>query len=176
MGVDPSLTATGLVYDSGGGGIGEVVLKTRLRGISRMRQLRDAAHSEVLHNGPMAVIVIEGPAFASSTGQAHERGGLWWLLMDLFFEVRVPVLVIPPTNLKKFATGTGTAKKDRVVSEVTHRTGRVFDSNDVVDAMVLYCIGRFLLGLPHPLGELPGPHRAALDKIELPKELKHGVK
>jgi crossover junction endodeoxyribonuclease RuvC len=170
--LDPSLTATGVVVNGfDDSRPTDLVVRTPKRGTARLIHLRSVllrlARAGV--SGSVDLVVIEGPSYASSIGQAHSMGGLWWCYVVALAEFEIPVLVIPPTVLKKFATGAGNAGKDRVVSAVSVRTGREFSSNDIVDALVLYSIGRFMLGLPHPLGELPSTHRAALDKIELPE-------
>jgi Holliday junction resolvasome RuvABC endonuclease subunit len=92
---------------------------------------------------------------------------------------QIPVLVVPPNNLKQYACGMGSANKREVFAGMSewfpgwelHKTGKrgnVLTSPDYdkADAVALMAIGCELLG--EPLVELPAKHRKALDKLELP--------
>jgi hypothetical protein len=108
-----------------------------------------------------------------------ERGYLWWSLVNLMGHYGVPVLPVPPSNLKQYACGMGNANKREVIAGVTEwfpqfeirrtsKAGRpltTFDDNKA-DAVTLMAMGCELLG--EPLVELPAKHRKALDALELP--------
>ena len=64
-------------------------------------------------------------------------------------ELRAP-LQVPPTTLKKYATGKGTAKKQEMLLQIYKRWGVEFNDDNAADA--------------YALGRLAGGH--AIDKIE----------
>jgi Holliday junction resolvasome RuvABC endonuclease subunit len=78
------------------------------------------------------VIGIEGYAFASKTSGTTlgEFGGVLRLELLHFG----PVLEVAPTTLKLFGAGKGNAKKLEMVSAVTKRYGREFDTDNKADA------------------------------------------
>ena len=100
-------------------------------------------------------IAIEGPAYAQTNGSHHDRSGLWWILVDELHKVygEGHVIDIPPTSLKKYATGKGNANKDEVLLSVARRystaptifTGQ---SNDEADAFVLAAIAARMNNTP----------------------------
>lgn len=75
-------------------------------------------------------VVVEQPAYAQTQGSQHDRSGLWWLVMSGFAHYRMTE--VPPSVLKKFATGKGNASK----AEMMARTAQDFpglpfkDDND----------------------------------------------
>jgi hypothetical protein len=64
------------------------------------------------------LVVIEGPSHASVHGQPHERAGVWWLVVDQLVRHHVPVAVLPPTTVKGYIAGKGTADKATVQAAV----------------------------------------------------------
>jgi crossover junction endodeoxyribonuclease RuvC len=116
---------------------------------------------------PAALVVVEGPSFASTGGQQHTRGGLWWSVVDALHWADLPILVVPPTVLKTYATGKGNAGKDEVLAAVVKRYPEWdVTGNDIADSVVLAAIGARLLG--HPVDDLPKTHLRALAKVALP--------
>ena len=116
---------------------------------------------------PADLVVVEGPSFASTGGQQHTRGGLWWSVVDALHWSDLPILVVPPTVLKTYATGKGNAGKDEVLAAVVKRyPAWDVTGNDIADAVVLAAIGARLLG--HPVDDLPKTHLRALAKVTLP--------
>ena len=161
IGIDPSLTATAAVADTFQG-----VITTRLTGPARLDHIRAEVEQCIIGatTSVPPLIVIEGYAYGRHN-KAHQIGELGCVLRLMFWTADLEVIEVPPSTLKKFATGKGNAGKDLVVSAVTHRAGRVFASNDIVDATVLHAIGHQILGQRHCLGDLPQTHLSALDKI-----------
>lgn len=169
FGVDLSLTSTGIATP-----LGEYAIKVKTKGIERCE---DIAHQILYYladgldedQARERFVVIEGYSYGSRNSQAHAAGELGGIVRHHLWRRSIPYIDVPPTTLKKYATGHGNAGKDLVVSAVTHRAGRVFDSNDTVDALVLRAIGCELLGQPSPLGVLPKAQVAALAKLQLPE-------
>ncbi|MFQ5834356.1 MAG: hypothetical protein ACE5HR_00325 [bacterium] len=84
-------------------------------------------------------------------------------LLELFLEdTKAKIIYIAPTQLKKFITGDGTARKDKIMKDVYKRWG--FDPKDSneADAYGLFKIGHCLVNC---VGELIKPQRDVLDNI-----------
>lgn len=131
--------------------------------------LRVAAAEAAGPGGRSSVVVlIEGPSFAS-VHRAHQLGAVHGILLWSCAVHGYPAGHIPPSSIKRFATGKGNASKAVIVSSVSARTGRVYQSDDSVDALALWCLGWALAGQPHPLGDLPKGHLQALSGQALPE-------
>lgn len=106
-------------------------------------------------------VAVEGPAYGRHQGQ-HLLGGLWWMVRDMLADRACDVIVIPPSTLKKYATGRGNAKKDEVLAAVIRRYPDVdVTGNDEADALVLAAMcARFL---DAPIDSVP---QAALDAMK----------
>lgn len=170
VGIDPSLTSTGLVVLND--------LRPQLRHFKssgkkddtlfqRKQRLRRLAAEIVDHTMGWNpdLVVIEGPSMASKFGHPHDRSGLWWLIVA---ELQVPVMEVPPTVRMKYATGKGNAQKDDVLTSVVRRYPDIeVRGNDQADALILAAIGRRLLGDPIE-DSLPVAHLDALKKLALP--------
>ena len=160
LGVDPSLTATATC-----GPDGQSIIKSKQTGPARLHEIADAVVALAL---AVDVVYIEGYSMGRQSNALLHMGELGGALRLSFWRHNIPYVEVPPSTLKKFATGKGNANKDLVVSAVTHRSGRMFDSNDAVDAYALWCLGMAHTGQPHDLGDLPQTHMAALDKLKPP--------
>jgi len=73
---------------------------------------------------------------------------------------------VPPSNVKKYATGRGNAPKPDIRMEVYKRFGVDYADDNACDAFVLAAMGLDALG--HPLIAMPATHRVALNKIVWP--------
>ena len=168
IGIDPSLTATGIADADGGlrtitSRPDDGTVADRARRIAtitarlRPHRLTDAH-----------LVVIEGPAF-SRQGQAgvHLRAGLWWRIVGLLHSAGVPVAEVTPTALKKYATGKGNADKASMRLALYKRAGLDVPSDDEVDAWWLRQMGLAHLGVPDAV-PLPQAHLSALDKVVWP--------
>lgn len=117
----------------------------RLRRVARWAVER-ATTSTVL-------VVIEGPSHGSDHGQAHERAGIWWRVVDQFVRHEVPIAVIPPKTAKKYIAGSGNADKHAVRHAVAAAwPGRGLHSatDHEADAVALATCGVDWLGWPGP--------------------------
>jgi crossover junction endodeoxyribonuclease RuvC len=88
-------------------------------------------------------IVIEDFAYA---GKDRDKilGGIGWGVRMELFKNGIPFIKVPPTTLKKFATGKGNVSKQVVMKDVYKRWGFEDDSDNIVDAYVLARIGMAL--------------------------------
>ncbi|CEP67860.1 Crossover junction endodeoxyribonuclease RuvC [Moorella glycerini] len=144
MGIDPSLTSTGLVALENGNLILHETLEVKEKGIARLLTLQNILERRLFAYKP-DLVVVEGYAFARSN-QAHQMGELGGMIRMLLTQKRVPWIEVAPTQVKKFATGKGNSPKDIILRDVYKRWGVEFDSSDEADAFVLAKIGQAVLG------------------------------
>lgn len=182
VGLDLSLTATGVaVLDPIG--VRETCEQHTLTSKGRKdadledRCQRLALIDERIHELaiPADLVVVEGPSFGQARqGGQHDRAGLWWQVVARCLNDGVMVVEVPPSLVKKYATGKGNAGKDEVLAAVVRRYSDCpTANNNEADALVLAAMGARHLG--HPIEEsLPAVHLAAMDKVQWPAVLVGG--
>lgn len=170
-GVDLSLTCTGVAIldrdiDVDARTEVHLVKPHRITGLQRLRWITEKI---LEHVGGRDLVVLEGPAYNSTTGQRghHERAGLWWHLAERLDAEGVPLIVAPPTAVKAYATGKGNASKELVAVEVARRFRSVpaadLTTSDASDALVLAALGAAHMG--RPVVDVPAHHRKALTQL-----------
>jgi crossover junction endodeoxyribonuclease RuvC len=132
LGIDPS-TSTGLVLiDTTNAWISTKVLQfPDQRGIVRLQSIAES-FSSFLDTYTPDMAVIEGYVRGSFTVITSVEIGV--LLRMELHRRNIPWYVCPPTVLKKWVTGKGTAKKPDMAEAVKGRWQFVSPSDDVVDA------------------------------------------
>ncbi len=116
-----------------------------VRGAARLSKIRAAA-LEVLHDYPRAdSAALEGPSL-DSNHREYDMGEASGVLRQLLHErYSIEPLIIPPSSLKKYATGNGAAdKSDMIQYAVRKLLAPIDDENDdAADASILahlaYC-------------------------------------
>ncbi|SEG44533.1 hypothetical protein SAMN04489712_105256 [Thermomonospora echinospora] len=175
LGLDLSLTSTGLAYADDRGTIAIRAITTTKQGDTitdqhhRLSRILEEIWRPIHMGHQPDLVVLEGPSYGSKGAGTWDRGGLWWLVVSHFLTQRIPLAVVPPALLKKYATGKGGGKdasKTAVASTAANRYGRVFASDDEADAYVLCAMGLDHLG--HPPAPVPQTHRQALAKVAWP--------
>lgn len=90
------------------------------------------------------LVVLENYSFGSRMlTTMGELGGIFKLLLE---QEEIPYILVAPTTLKKFITGDGHSKKDKILQQVYKRWGFEAPSSDVGDAFGLWKIGKAFLG------------------------------
>lgn len=135
VGIDPSLTGTGLVALSGDKSYSKVI-HTKERGLERMKLICDEVE-QFLDYHDTEIACIEGFSYGSKGKAIYEIGGLGYLLRMILYNKDYEWYEIPPSTLKKFATGKGNAKKHEVAVAVQKRWGFEAPTEDEIDAYVL---------------------------------------
>lgn len=142
MGIDPSLTSTGvsLIYRGGIHAFTLVPPKDCAKGTDRLVWFFDQFTSIFNKYNPHFV-AIEGYSFGSKGAVFNigEHGGVLRLALKLSNRRWI---VVPPQTLKKFATGSGAADKESVSKELFKRFSVDLYQNDTVDAagLALYAM------------------------------------
>jgi Holliday junction resolvasome RuvABC endonuclease subunit len=160
IGIDPSLTATGLAYDGG-----QLTIRTDSDQPDGLRlDILRATITGALHGARLAV-VEDLPTHAHGAGRTGMAQGVIRLAL---YELDIPLLIVTPATLKKFATGKGNAGKADMRMALYQRAGLDLRDDNQVDAWWLRALGCHLIDIP--LVELPKSHLVALDKVKLPLE------
>jgi len=162
LGIDPSLTATGLSWiDAEATTVGVQTLRstghnndTLAQRSARIDTLAQGFQSTLEHLGVIDLAVIEGPSHGSKGGSAWDRAGLWWAYVSILFDRGIQVAVCVPTTRIKWATGSGKAtkstKSDVAVAAVRLWPDVSADGDNEWDALCLATIGAQRLGWPVP--------------------------
>ena len=161
LGLDLSLTCTGV---AGRGWTDTIKPHAKMRGEDRLLFIRQQIVTTWVPGA--ALVAVEGPSYGSTGRGQHERAGLWWMVACALRTHGVPVAVVPPSSLKKYATGRGVGDKDDVMREVTRRFPWFAGKNDEADALVLAAMAADHLG--QPMADMPKTHRVALDAVQWP--------
>jgi crossover junction endodeoxyribonuclease RuvC len=150
MGLDLSMTGTGLVVMDGNTIIHQKLIETSpkmgdditrigfiLRNIlGSMVQVGFPTH----HYTERPTVAMEGPSYgvAGATRSLHTLGKMMGIIeYYLKIEKQLKIEIIPPTSLKKIITGKGSGKKEMMLKEVYKRYGIDFNDNNLCDAFCL---------------------------------------
>ena len=172
IGLDLSLAATGIA-DAQGDQIHTGTIATHPYGPGlddRMRRIWWITERiwRVVDGGPRPdLVVVEGPSYGSRGGQAHERAGLWWHVISGLLGDCLPVAVVPPAALKRYAVGKGAATKPDMRMALYKRAAVDISDDGQVDAWWLAALGLDHLGRA-PV-RLPETNRTALSRVEWPE-------
>ncbi len=173
VGLDLSLTATGVAHD-----FGTATLTSRAKGAERLAVLLHLAGSLCgfkFHDYDAApefsaadLVVIEGYSMgtARQSSHAHGLGELGGVVRLALFEAGIAYVDVAPASLKKYATGKGNASKDEVYGEAIRRLGYAGKSNDEADALWLRAMALDAYGEP-PV-TMPALNRSALTAVHWP--------
>lgn len=138
IGLDLSLVSSGIALPDG------TTTTLRPRHVDpRGRRLNDLGGQlwTLLDRHQPELAIIEGYSFHSPGPMGALRRAEWvgCVLRDLR-RLRVPVVEVPPTTLKSWATGNGHASKARM-TEAAHTAGGQPANDDEADAYLLRALG-----------------------------------
>ncbi|WP_433893065.1 crossover junction endodeoxyribonuclease RuvC [Streptomyces sp. CA-111067] len=160
IGLDLSLTATGIAYT---GGDTETIKTRTAHGDRRLRQIADTIRTIIRAEHPDLAVVEDLPTHAMSAGIT---GMVHGCVRVVLLEEGVPYALIPPATLKAFATGKGNGDKTGMAMAAYKRAGREFGDDNQCDAWWLRHAGLDWLGVPEIV--LPQAQRDRLAKAKWP--------
>jgi crossover junction endodeoxyribonuclease RuvC len=166
VGLDPSLTATGIAYLTSDGTCSLATLRssTHPEVELRLARLRNSILAAVLLVRP-SLVVIEGLSFGSNDPSAQERAWLHFTIRLEMWANDIQFVVVPPSTLKKFTTGSGAAKKEQMMLEVFKRFDVSAADNNQADATALAFLGATYLGQREPDNQA---QREVIEKLKNP--------
>lgn len=172
LGLDLSLTGTGICYlDGDGVALLRTVRCGKLDGHQRLAWILDAI-ADAQRGQHLDLVVVEGPSYGSQGGQRghHERAGLWWLVTHGLHARGRSYAVVAPKARAKYATGNGNARKRAVLAAVRDRYGHLHTvaNDNEADALTLAHMGADRLGGTLPDVDVPAVNRSALDRADWP--------
>lgn len=130
-------------------------------------------HDENTGEYDPVLVCIEAPSYASRYGAAHDRAGLWWLIVNVLRMDGYAVALVSPNGRAKYGTGDGRSKKDVVMAHAIERYTDLLDkwrisNDDEADALILAAMARRRLGHPVEPVDPPGANLAAMEGVLWP--------
>lgn len=168
VGLDLSLTSTGIAYRDGS--VGTIVGPSDL-GDRRLTVLKQAVHVAVgdedagLGRRADLVAIEDLPTNAKSSGAT---GMVHGVVRALLLDLEIPYVVLPPATLKAYSTGRGNVDKTAMAISAYKRVQREFANDDECDAFWLRAAALDRLGRPE--FDLPAAWRQRLDVVAWPGE------
>ncbi len=164
FGFDLSLTATGWMVLEDGEKLTGGTYKSKLTGMPRLDDIQSALH-DIIQMRPNSTVlaVVEGYAFGGSP-KAHSLGELGGVIKLMLWRMRIRTLIVPPTTLKKFVTGSGVGDKGNVMKDIYKHWGVETLDNNASDAAACAIMGYHWL-CPDMLA--PKYRKEALAKVEV---------
>jgi crossover junction endodeoxyribonuclease RuvC len=164
MGLDLSLSASGVADAEG-----VSTIRSSLIGVDRLADL-EARIFEVATGADL--VVLEDYAYSAHAAHAHEIGELGGVIRLALHHGEIPFVTIIPSQLKKFATDRGNAKKVEMVIAARERFGYQGTDDNEAEALMLRAMGllHYDLGARASLAY----QRAVIAKIAWP-ELREGA-
>jgi crossover junction endodeoxyribonuclease RuvC len=174
LGVDPSLTGTGLalvdtndrlVVETSTFGIGLAATSTLYERRARLLEIRDRILDRAIRAD---FVVIEGPSLAQRAQRGtFDRAGLWWMVVDALLR-RLPLVEVSPKGRAKYATGNGNSDKAAVMAAARVTYPHVaFRNDNECDALILAAMGARAISRPIDDG-LSAKHTNALLNVHWP--------
>lgn len=150
LGIDPSLTATGVIVLKNKKVETARLIKTKPTGDNKIKELKrlvEISSSVISYcDNEVDLVVMEGIAFmARNTVALVQLSALNYMIRNGIYNKNVKFVIIAPTTLKKFITDKGNAQKDLVMMNVYKQYGLTFEDDNLCDAFVLAKIGEALL-------------------------------
>lgn len=117
---------------------------------------------------PADLVVVEELVPNPKSRSTNERGALWYFVYRRLLDHEVPILVVHPGTLKRYATGKGNAEKHEIRAAAQEAWPWVKTvTTDEDDALWLASLGMHMLEGPLPY-ELPAWRLDALSGLRLP--------
>ena len=158
IGLDLSLTHTGYaILNQDGKVLASGVIKSKPSGDTHLAETQRIVKiaeeavqkiDEFKEEGEGILVSIEGLAFMAQGTSLVQLAGLNYLVRILLAEFGWPFMIVAPTTLKKFITGSGKGDKDMMMLHVYKNYGFEALDNNENDAYALSVCGLATLGSP----------------------------
>ena len=156
VGLDLSLTKTGItILGHGGTVIYSGLVKSKPCGdkpIDETRRIVKIAEEIMTKLGTVAsgprIVAIEGLAFMAKGTSLVQLAGLNYMIRAALDKERWPFIIVAPTTLKKFITGSGKGDKDMISMAIYKNYGFEALDNNVADSFGLAACAMAVMGSP----------------------------
>ena len=166
---DLSLTATGVAWPDGElTTIWPDALPEKASHADQRRRI-DQVRRNIISNVETAqpdLVAIEGFSFASKGSSVDQIYGLGWAVRLLLLDHGIQYVVIPPSNVKIYATGSGQATKSDMRMALFKRAGIDEADDNRVDAWWLRAMALEFYDVG--VAAVPQAHLRGLDKVDWP--------
>jgi len=128
LGIDQSYTSTGIVILNGGI-MAHGHKFAANKAVNRFAQAHEITMhiTKVVEEYQPRIIAIEGLAFGMRGNVTRDLGGLQFVIISHLQEVKKrEITIIAPTSAKKFATGSGRAKKEDMIASLPESVLKYF--------------------------------------------------
>lgn len=139
LGFDLSLTNTGAIILSSSC---DIIHQSKLQapggvlGVERLFFLEEQL-IEFLSGKDITHCCIESPSYGSQEGHLFELGEWAGIVKLHLFKKCIPFILVAPSQLKKYVSGSGQSKKELIILDVYKVFGQEIRDNDLADAYVL---------------------------------------
>lgn len=139
IGIDPSTKTGFVILDSNG----EVVVQEEIRATEKKDPARmiEIAREIKSYLQPNDIVVIEGFAYGAKGKAVDFQYGLGWLIRAMLYTERFSYTDATPSQVKKFASNKGNAKKEDLVLPLFKKWGYEHYSDNVRDAYIMAKMG-----------------------------------
>jgi crossover junction endodeoxyribonuclease RuvC len=144
LGIDLSLTSTGICLLGEDNEFEASLIKTKSRGYERLIFIKDEVESFVNWGDPR-LVVLEGYSFGSKFGRRESIGELGGIIKLSLVTMGRKTIIAPPTCLKKFVTGKGNSGKEIMLMRTLAKYKIEFNDNNLCDAFGLAKMGQVYL-------------------------------
>ena len=157
IGIDPSLTRTGLALYSGAWQETACFTSSHIAGlrnrVERMRVLVGEIASQIINwieptSGVKVCVFVEGYSFGSKGRAIYQLGEFGGVLRWVLSGPRTEIFEVPPSTMKKYATGKGNANKAAVFDAAQVCANVPIANSDEADAWWLARLGYEAMGGP----------------------------
>jgi len=160
IGIDPS-TKTGVVV-LGEDGTLQHAIEISSKKKQDPERFIDLAEQVLSGIGLFDRVCIEGFSYGSKGAGVSTQYGIGWVLRAELYKRGIEYIEVPPSSLKKFATGKGNCKKDAMVLPIYKKWQFESDSDNIRDA---YVLARVAQAITSPQ-ELTAYQKEALKKVD----------
>lgn len=140
LGVDQSLNATGICRLAQDGSI-QAMATVNPEGRLDAQRLFFIKRTVTSFAADIKFAALEGYSY-DSVGRVFELGEIGGVIKTLLVELGIGFVVVPPVQLKKFATGTTYASKEAMIEAAKEAKAAVGDDDNQADAFFLARIAR----------------------------------
>lgn len=160
---DLSLTRTGYAdnYDYDGAGVTTTLWAPK--GVSGVKRIGEISNAVAILAEDADLVVLEGYSYGSHQSHTRAIAELGGVVKYRLYCAGIPYISIPPSVVKKLATGKGNAAKEAVLVAAVKRLGYQGTDHNEADALWLLQAALHHYGLPGAV-ELPKTHLKVLEK------------